>query len=194
MFEPAKRQAVYEDLYNIPENMTGEIIDGELYVTPRPSRKHVGATSALGYKIGPPYQFGEMGGPGGWIILIEPEIKLGENTMVPDLAGWKEERYPDEEPHNWISVSPDWVCEVLSPSTISKDRVKKMRKYALYQVQYAWLIDPLAMTLEVFKLESGRWSLLEAFSENGKVRVEPFSEVEINLSDLWRKSRSQQSS
>ncbi len=87
MSEPPKRKATYEDLSNIPENMTGEIINGELIVTPRPSRKHTYASSALDKKIGPPYQFGEGGGPGGWIIIVEPEIGLGEHILVPDLAG-----------------------------------------------------------------------------------------------------------
>jgi len=185
MGEPANRVAVYEDLYSIPENMTGEIIDGELIVTPRPSRKHTSAASSLGYKVGPSYQYGEGGGPGGWIIIIEPEIGLGGNTLVPDLAGWKRERIPAEESHNWISVAPDWVCEVLSPSTARTDRVKKMRVYARHEVPYVWLIDPILKTLEVYRLEAGRWVLLDAHAENDKVRAEPFQELEIKLEDLW---------
>ena len=118
MSEPAKKKATYDDLYSVPDNMIGEIINGELIVTPRPSRKHTYATSALGSVIIHSYQFGRGGGPGGWVIIIEPEIKLGEHTMVPDLAGWREERFPDEEPHNWISVPPDWICEMLSPNTL----------------------------------------------------------------------------
>ncbi len=93
MSEPAGKRATYEDLYLIPQNMTGEIINGELTVTPRPSRRHTSAVSSLGYKIGPSYQFGEGSGPGGWIIIIEPEIGLGEDILVPDLAGWKKERF-----------------------------------------------------------------------------------------------------
>ncbi len=130
MSEPAGKRAVYEDLFGIPENMTGEIIDGELIVTPRPSRKHVYAASSLGNLVGPPYHFGRGGGPGGWIILDEPEIELGENILVPDLAGWRRERFPLSEETNWISVVPDWVCEILSPSTIRVDKVKKMGLYA----------------------------------------------------------------
>lgn len=185
MGEPARKTAVYEDLYSIPENMTGEIIDGELIVTPRPSRKHTSTTSSLGYRIGPSYQYGEGGGPGGWIIIIEPEIGLGEDILVPDLAGWKRERIPVEEPHNWISVSPDWVCEVLSPSTARTDRVKKMRVYARHEVRHVWLIDPILKMLEVYGLEGGRWVLLDVYAENDKVRAEPFQELEIKLEDLW---------
>jgi Uma2 family endonuclease len=183
--EPAKKPATYKDLYNIPENMTGEIIEGELIVSPRPSRKHTIASSFLGGEIIPPYCHGRGGGPGGWIIIIEPEIGLGQDILVPDLAGWKAERFPRSESHNWISVPPDWVCEVLSPTTARNDRVKKMRVFARHDIPYTWLIDPDLMTLEVFKLESGRWFLLEAFAGNEKVRPAPFQEVEIDLGLLW---------
>lgn len=185
MSEPARTLATYEDLCSIPENMTGEIIDGELIVTPRPTRKHAFAASVLGGEVVPPYHLGRGGGPGGWIIITEPEIGLGENTLVPDLAGWKRERFPVEEPHNWISVAPDWVCEVLSSSTFRTDKVKKMPIYARHGVGHVWLVDPVAMTLDTFGLESGRWVLLASFAENDKVRVEPFEEIEIQLGDLW---------
>jgi Uma2 family endonuclease len=188
MSELAKKKATYEDLYSIPENMTGEIINGELIVTPRPSRKHVRTAIVLGNKIGSPYDFGEGGGPGGWIFLIEPEIGLGEHTMVPDLAGWKRERFPIEEDHNWISAAPDWVCEILSPNTLRTDKVKKMPIYAHHGVGHIWLIDPVAMTMDAFRLESGKWVLLGSFTENDKVRAEPFQEIEINLKDLWLES------
>ena len=185
MSEPAKKKAVYDDLYSIPENMTGEIINGELIATPRPSQKHVHTASTLDKKIGSPYQLGEGGGPGGRVILVEPEVKLGDDVVVPDLAGWKKERYPRTGETNWISITPDWVCEVLSPGPMRLDRVKKMPLYGQYGVPHFWLIDPVAKTLEVFRLESGRWSLLGAFSEDEKVRVEPFQEIEIDLSVLW---------
>ncbi|MGA2937868.1 MAG: Uma2 family endonuclease [Syntrophobacteraceae bacterium] len=188
MSEPAGKKAAYEDLYGIPENTTGEIVHGALIVTFRPSRKHVYAASALDKKIGPPYQFGEGGGPGGWIILLEPEIGLGENVVVPDLAGWKEERYPDEEPYNWISVAPDWVCEVLSPNTLRIDKMEKMPIYARYGVPHLWLLDPIAKTLDVFRLKGGEWVVAGLFVEGAKVRAEPFVEIEMNLSDLWREA------
>ena len=184
MSELAKEKATYEDLYRIPDNQTGEIIDGQLIVTPRPSRKHVICATALGAAVTAPYQFGQGNGPGGWIFSIEPEIGLGEHIMVPDLAGWKRERFPIEEDHNWISAAPDWVCEILSPSTFRTDKVKKMPIYAHHGVGHIWLIDPVAMTMDAFRLESGKWVLLGSFAENDKVRVEPFQEIEINLEDL----------
>jgi len=185
MGEPAKKEATYEDLYSVPESMTGEIINGELVVTPRPSRRHTSAASSLGFKIGPPYQFGEGGGPGGWIIIIEPEIGLGKNVLVPDLTGWKRERFPVEEPHSWISAAPDWVCEILSISTAKTDKTDKMPIYAQYGVSHLWLFDPLAKTLDVFRLESGNWVVVGLYAEKDKVRAEPFPEVEIDLNDLW---------
>lgn len=186
MSEFAKKKATYEDLYRIPDDMIGEIIDGELIVTPRPGPKHMRTASVLGGKIMPPYDFGEGGGPGGWLFLFETEILLGENTVVPDLAGWRKERFPTALEHNWISVAPDWVCEVLSPGTFRNDKVRKMPIYARHGVGYIWLIDPVAMTLDAFRLgvDSG-WFLLGSFAENDKVRAEPFHEIEINLEDLW---------
>ena len=185
MSEPARKPASYEDLFDIPENMTGEIINGELVVHPRPSRKHAYAASALGGELTPAYQFGRGGGPGGWIILEEPEIGLGEHTIVPDFGGWKRERFPVEEPHNWISVAPDWVCEIISPKTALLDRTVKKDIYAKHRVGHLWLIDPINMTLEVYRLGSDTWDSLGTFGGKDKVRTEPFSEIEIDLSNFW---------
>jgi len=182
--EPAKKKAAYDDLYAIPENTIGEIIDGELFVTPRPSARHTHAASVLGIEVGPPYHLGRSG-PGGWIILDETEILLGEHLLVPDLAGWRKERFPGAPKDNWISVSPDWVCEVLSPRTARLDKVRKMPIYAQYAVPCLWLVDPAARTLDVFELAAGKWVLLAAFAEDDKVRAEPFGEIEIELKNLW---------
>lgn len=184
MSEPAAKSPSYEDLYSIPENMIGEIIDGELIVTPRPSGEHSNAAFALSAELGPPYRFGR-GGPGGWIILFEPEIKCGENILVPDLAGWRKERFPGWPRENWFSTVPDWICEILSPSTARNDRIKKMYIYGGHQVQYLWLADPRDRTLEVFRLKAGEWVKLAGFAEDDRVRAEPFLEVEWELGNLW---------
>jgi Uma2 family endonuclease len=184
MAEPAKKQATYDDLYHIPENMVGEIIDGELIVRPRPTYGHARASTSLVADLAPPYDFGR-GGPGGWIILFEPEIHFGANVVVPDLAGWKRERVTIPPSEHRITVAPDWVCEVLSPGTARIDRTRKMRIFADHKVPYVWLIDPALMTLEAYRLESGKWTVLGVYSENDKVRIEPFAAVEIDLSNLW---------
>ena len=185
MGKPERKGATYEDLYGIPENMVGEIIDGEVVVTPRPSGIHSNAAFALSAEIGPPYRLGR-GGPGGWIILYEPEIKFsGGDLLVPDFAGWRKERFPGWPSENWFSRAPDWVCEIISQSTASKDRVEKMRIYARDEVRYLWLIDPRYKTLEASRLESGKWLLLDAFTGNDRVRAEPFQEAEFDLGNLW---------
>jgi Uma2 family endonuclease len=125
------------------------------------------------------------GGPGGWIILDEPEIRLGKHTVVPDIAGWKRERLTKLPETNWISVVPDWICEVLSPGTARIDRKKKMPLYAQFGLPYLWIADPLEKTLEIFRLDSGFWIVVSVYSEDDIVRAEPFQEIEINLNTLW---------
>jgi Uma2 family endonuclease len=183
--EPARKKAIYEDLYSIPENMTGEIINGELIVTPKPAPRHALAAVALGTKIPPRYHFGEGGGPGGWVILTEVEIMFGEDLLVPDWSGWKKERFPGWPETNWFSTSPDWVCEIVSPCTAGNDRIRKMHIYARFSVTYYWLIDPRDRTLEAFVLQSGSWVKLGGFVGNDKVRAEPFIEVEFDLGSFW---------
>lgn len=184
MSEPVRKKATYEDLDSIPEHSTGEIINGELIVTPKPSPRHSNAEGSVITRLMPPFRFGE-GGPGGWIILLEVEIMLGEHLLVPDLSGWKRERFPGLPKENWISVPPDWVCEILSAGTARLDRVRKMPIYARFGVPYLWLIDPTEKSLEVFKLESGKWVMVAGFADNDTARAEPFNEIEINLADFW---------
>ncbi len=184
MAEPAKKNATYDDLYGIPDTMIGEIIDGELHAMPRPSPKHAKVTSDLGAVITYSYRFGR-GGPGGWIILDEPELQMAGHILVPDIAGWRKERFPSPLETNWIDVPPDWICEVLSPATVRLDKTRKMPIYAEHAVRHIWLINPMDKTLDVFRLTSGGWLLVNAYVENDKVGAEPFQEIEIDLADLW---------
>jgi Uma2 family endonuclease len=134
--------------------------------------------------IGGAYQRGR-GGPGGWWIMDEPEIHLGRDVLVPDLAGWRKSRLAVLPSEPFSTLAPDWICEVLSPSTASFDRVKKMRVFAREGGRHTWLVDPAARTLEVFELIDGKWTLLAAHEEGETVRAAPFSEIEIVLDDLW---------
>lgn len=179
------KKAAYEDLQDISDSFVGEIVNGEVTLTPRPSRKHCFSASALGGELIPAYQFGRGGGPGGWIILAEPEIKFGEDYLVPDMAGWRRERFPVAEETNWVSVRPDWICEILSPATVRLDRIKKMAVYARHKVPYLWLLDPQARTLEVFLLDKEVWILKAVYGDRDRVRAEPFDEIEIDLAGLW---------
>jgi Uma2 family endonuclease len=181
---PLDRPATYEDLVKVPDICVAEIVDGELHVSPRPAPRHARAGSSLGVLVGGPYDSGR-GGPGGWWILDEPELHLGGDVLVPDLAGWLRARMPRLPDTAYFPLAPDWVCEVLSPSTASLDRVKKLTIYAREQVAHAWLIDPVARTLEVLRLAAGRWTILAAHTGSDVVRADPFAEIELELQALW---------
>jgi Uma2 family endonuclease len=187
MSSPSKlsRPATYDDLLKLPDSVVGEIVDGDLYTSPRPSAKHAIAASRLLSEIDGPFHSGKGGGPGGWWIIIEPELHLQGNVLVPDLAGWKKERMPKIPDVAFFDLAPDWVCEVLSPSNLRLDRVKKVPKYAEVGVNHLWLVDPIAQTLEVFRLKSPHWLLLQTFADKDKFRAEPFEAMEFDLSSLW---------
>jgi hypothetical protein len=178
------RPATYDDLVAVPEHLVAEIVDGELWSSPRPALRHAVASSGLGHQLGPPFD-GGRGGPGGWHILFEPELHLGEQTVVPDLAGWRRERMPVVPDTAFATLAPDWLCEVLSPSTAQLDREKKLRVYAEHGVRHAWLVDPLARTLEVLRLEGAYWTLIDTHTGEAVVRAEPFEAVELELGALW---------
>lgn len=180
-----KREATYEDLLALPENMVGQIIAGELIASPRPANDHATASSALGGELYFPFQRGR-GGPGGWWIVDEPELHLGKDILVPDLAGWRHARLPVVPREPFFTLAPDWVCEVLSPSSVAMDRVRKKHIYAREGVEFVWLLDPVGRTLEAFQLQEGRWLELGSWGpEDDRVRVAPFDAIELELSALW---------
>lgn len=180
----AQKFATYDDLLALPENRVGEIIHGTLYSQPRPRPRHVRASTRIGARLDGPFDLGE-GGPGGWWILDEPELHLGGDVLVPDLAGWKRERMPRLPDAAWFELAPDWVCEVLSPSTARTDRVLKLPRYAAEGVAHCWLIDPDARTLEAYENQSGRWLLLGAWAEADTPPAPPFDAIKLPLSSLW---------
>jgi Uma2 family endonuclease len=182
----AYQTTLYDELCALPEGVTGEILSGQLHSMPRPSGRHGVAGSALGADLSPPFNFGR-GGPGGWRTITEPEIHFIRDTevAVPDLAGWRRERMPQVPDDHRFEVVPDWVCEILSPSTARKDRFVKLPIYAKYGVSHAWLVDPEAHTLEAFELRESRWLLIATLQDDAAVRVAPFDAVEFSLADLW---------
>ena len=184
MNQPARKLATYEDLFDLPENLVGEIINGRLITQPRPAPRHARAYSSLGVKIGGPFDRGK-GGPGGWWILDEPELHINGDILVPDLAGWRRERMPRLPDTAWFETVPDWVCEVLSASTARDDRAEKMPLYAAMGVKHAWLVDPVLRTLEAYENQQGRWLLLQTLADDAKVALAPFDAVEWGLEVLW---------
>lgn len=176
--------ASYADIEALPPNMVGEIIRGVLYAHPRPATPHARAASTLGFDIGGPFDRGK-GGPGGWIILDEPELHFDLDVLVPDIAGWRRERMPELPHAAFITLAPDWLCEVLSPSTATIDRAEKLPAYAREGVAHVWLASPLEKTLEVFRLDGATYRLLATHSDDAKVRIEPFDAIELDLAALW---------
>jgi Uma2 family endonuclease len=179
-----KRPATYTDLEELPPNMVGEIIAGELYASPRPAMPHTLLTTELALELLGPFHRGQ-GGPGGWRILIEPELHLQGDVLVPDFGGWRRERLPKAPKGAALTLAPDWACEILSPSTEARDRASKLPIYAREGVPHVWLLDPELRTLEVFRLDGAHYVLLATHAGDARVRVEPFDAIELELKALW---------
>jgi Uma2 family endonuclease len=172
------------DLEALPSTVRGEIIEGTLYTFPRPRPRHQRVMIELGSALLGPFQKGR-GGPGGWWILVVPGIDHpGSPEYSPDLAGWRRERLP-VLPDGPLSVVPDWVCEILSPSTRGYDQRIKRPFYARIGVAHLWYIDVEARTLTVDELVSGRWTELAVFGDDDRFRTAPFDAVEFSLGELW---------
>lgn len=184
MADAKQKPASYEDLLTVPDTLVAEIIYGVLHTHPRPAPKHAMASSSLGIEIGSPFSKGS-GGPGGWWILDGPECHLDDDILEPDIAGWRKEHMPELPDIAWFELAPDWVCEVLSPSTARLDRAEKMPLYAKFGVKYIWLIDPELKILEAYKNSNEQWVLLTTLENNKDVSVEPFDAVSFSLGALW---------
>ena len=177
-------RATYQDVLAAPAHMVAEIVNGKLYTHPRPAPAHAIASSVLGGELNPPFHRGRDG-PGGWWILHEPELHLGEDILVPDLAGWRRERMTDYPDTAFFTLAPDWVCEVLSPSTRRLDLQGKRPIYGREGVAHLWLIEPADRTLEAFELRDAKWLPIATAKENEPVSVRPFDAITFSLGDLW---------
>lgn len=185
--QPAARATKYDDLLRLPEGVTGEIVDGELHASPRPAVPHAhSCTFILGGLSG---SFGGRGGApppdDGWWVLVEPELHLGPDVLVPDLAGWRRSRVPRLPNAAWIEIAPDWVCEILSPRTAGHDRVRKMPAYARHGVEHLWLVDPIAHTVEVYRRQDPTWVVVATHAADEVARIPPFEELELALTPWW---------
>ena len=182
--KPQKKGATYQDVLDAPPNRVAEVLGGSLYTFPRPASLHAAAASGLGFKLGNPFQYGQ-GGPGGWWIIGEPELHLGDDIVVPDLTGWRRERMPEYPDAAWFSQAPDWVCEVLSPSTQALDEGVKKAIYAREGVPHLWFAEPRARWLAAFALRGTRYALLRKLTGNASVSLPPFDAITFSLGDLW---------
>ena len=178
------RRATYQDVLDAPAHRVAEIVHGTLYTQPRPAPPHAVASSYLGGELTGPFGKGR-GGPGGWWILDEPELHLGEDILVPDLAGWRRERMAELPDTAYFTLEPDWVCEVLSASTRRLDLHEKRPVYAHEGVPYLWLVDPVDRTLEAFELHDGQWLLIASAKDDEPISIRPFDAITFSLGDLW---------
>ena len=187
--DPARKLATYDDLLRLPEDVRAEILAGELVTMPAPRPRHSKPQRALSHFVGGPFDDDDgFGGPGGWWILIEVDVQMAADVVRPELAGWRRVRMPDPD-RRPIEVTPDWVCEVLSPSTASRDRVYKRDLYARHGVAHYWLVDPLARTLKALELRDGRWVELGAWDDAAAGRIPPFDAVELAVGRLFLPAR-----
>ncbi|HEY0479160.1 MAG TPA: Uma2 family endonuclease [Kofleriaceae bacterium] len=186
MVDLAAKLARYEDLLRLDEDVRAEILGGSIVVMPSPRPRHSKPQRALGRFVGGPFDDDDgFGGPGGWWIFIEVDIELGPHDVVrPDLSGWRRARLPapDQRP---IRVVPNWVCEVISPSTGARDRVTKRQLYARHGIERYWLVDPVARTLEALALRDGTWMDAGTFDETATARIAPFQEIELPVGRLF---------
>lgn len=183
--DPARKAPTLADLDALPPGVKGEIIEGVLYTMTRPRGRHQHASTAIGSGIQPPFGFGD-GGPGGWWILAEPGIELpGTPEISPDLAGWRRERLPELPGDEPIRVVPDWVCEILSPTTRRHDLLVKRPYYAKVGVGHHWLVDLEARTVTAYALHGGRWLELGTWSDEHDARLPPFDAVAIDVARWW---------
>lgn len=188
MSNVARRKATYEDILAAPPNQVAQVIDGELYLHPRPAQRHARSASALGAKLLSHFDEGPNGEGGDWVVIYEPELHFGADILVPDLAAWRVERYPggDDSDEPFFTVAPDWVCEVLSTSTARTDRIKKIPVYAREGVPYVWLVDPRDRTIEVLRLRDGGYQLLGSWGgDEGPFTLEPFDALPLAPSAFW---------
>jgi Uma2 family endonuclease len=178
-----RAKATYADVLAAPPHMVAEILGGELVTHPRPAPAHAAASLALGRELSGPL----LGGPGqdGWVFLVEPELHLGPDIVVPDIAAWRRERLPNLPETAYLETPPDWVCEILSPSTEKWDRGVKRDIYARAGMPYLWLVDPDMRFIEAFALASGRWLLLATAADVACVKLAPFEAVSFPLAALW---------
>lgn len=181
--DPFKKNAKYADLDLIPDGWVGEIVDGDLYAHARPRIIHVRAISRLSRQLG---RYDEDDSPKGWVILPEPEIWFGKHLLVPDLAGWRRRRLPELPDIVTMKLTPDWVCEGLSPSTAWLDKGRKREIYAHHGVGHLWFADPALEELEVYVLDGKSYRVAKTAGGNVRATLAPFPHA-LDLTRLWQR-------
>lgn len=185
----ASKLATYDALLSLPEGSRAEVLGGMVVTPPPPLPEHGRAQRVVGRAIGGPFDDDDgRGGPGGWWILLEVDVRLAPHDIVrPDLAGWRRPRLPEPWGLRPIDVVPDWICEVVSPSNVATDRVRKRRLYAEHGVAFYWLVDPAARTLEALRLDptTRGWIEVGSWDDTDTANVAPFDAVALEVGGLF---------
>jgi Uma2 family endonuclease len=183
--KPARKPVTYDDLRRVPEHLVAEIVDGELFTSPRPAMRHSHAALQLGGALLNGFDGSDRDDDEGWLFAIEPELHFGADVVVPDLAAWRRTRLRSIPDVAAMTLPPDWVCEVLSPSTARLDRARKMSVYAREGIRHMWILDPINRTLETYRLEDGRWIVIATHAGDDAVRAEPFDAQPLTMRRWW---------
>ncbi len=178
-------QTLYDQLCALPDTVTGEILDGELIANPRPMMGHAVVLRNLLFLLQPYYQARRDNGPSDWIILSEVELHLGADVIVPDLSGWRRARMPAPALDRQSTLCPDWVCEIHSPATRSRDLGVKRRLYRQHGVAWYWMVDPAARSLTCQAADATEWREVVALTEDARGLVPPFDDRPLALGALW---------
>jgi Uma2 family endonuclease len=183
--KPSTKPPTLADLDALPPGIVGEIIDGVLYTMTKPRMRHQRTTARICGKLSDPFDEGN-GGPGGWWIVAEPGIELPNTPEIsPDVAGWRRERMPEMPGDEPIRVVPDWTCEILSKTTRRHDLEVKMPYYAKVGVAYHWLVDLEARVLTAYRLDFSEWRVIGTYSNETEARIPPFAAVPLNVASWW---------
>jgi Uma2 family endonuclease len=184
MVQKLPDEATEFDLRAIPEDRTAHLVEGRIYSHARPRVAHADLMGALFREISSAFNDTRRGGPGGWLFLIEPELRIGRDILVPDIAAWRRERMPRAPAVSQIALAPDWICEVLSKGTEAFDRGPKRRCYARGQVTHLWYVQPESKLIEVFRKEGEFYASVSEGLFNARIALEPFEAAPIELGEL----------
>ena len=173
-------------MLDAPANMVAELVNGALHLHPRPASRHARRRCKLGARLDDPFDNG-IGGPGGWFLAIEPELHLGDDVLVPDLAGWRRERMARVSRRPGDRARPDWVCEILSPGTRRFDLTEKRARYGDRRRRpTSGSSIPRPGLLEAFALRDGAWALARRGRRATKrCASSPSTRRAFPLSALW---------
>ncbi len=187
--DPARKLATFADLAALGDGAHAEILDGVVVEAAPPLPEHGRAQRSVSRYIGGPFDDDDgRGGPGGWWILTEVDVELAAHQVVrPDLAGWRRERLPRPWGRRPVTVTPDWICEIVSPARPAVDRVRKRALYAEHGVPFYWIVDPAARTLEALRLDAAahEWREVGAYDDASVARGAPFEAVELEVGRLF---------